>query len=70
MKIGERVTVSRRERVIESEVTYSDKEKSCGYAIVDPEINESGTILNYKSGWIFNWWIVALDNGRIVKVLA
>jgi len=70
MNIGERVTVTLGGEIIESQTTYSDKEKSCGFVRINPAKAFNGTILNYKSGWIFNWWIVALDNGRIVKVLA
>ena len=70
MNIGSQVTVTRKAEILASKITYEDKEKSCGWVVVSPEINFNGTILGYKSGWFVNYWIVSTDDGKIVKVRA
>lgn len=68
MKIGDEVTVTRQARVLESHVTYQDKGKSCGYVNVIPERKENGHILGFHSGWFFDYWIIALNSGEIIRV--
>ena len=70
MNIGSQITITRESKILDSRITYTDEEKSCGWVVVTPEINLNGTILGYKSGWFVNYWIVASDDGKIVKVRA
>lgn len=70
MNIGERVTVQRGGEIIDSQITYTDRKKSCGFVVVAPIKEAKGHILSYAKGWFFNWWIVGLDNGNIIKVRA
>jgi len=68
MNIGERIVLTSPAIILKSKITYKDKEKSCGWAKVIDEKIEPGIIIGFKSGWFFNYWIVALDNGIIKKV--
>ena len=70
MKIGDRVTLTHKGKILHSEVTYTDKEKSCGFVVMSPEFDASGTILGFKDGWFDTYWVVGLDTGQIVRMEA
>jgi len=43
--------------------TYSDSEKACGF------VNYNyGKIIGFKSGWFRDYWIIQLNNGKIIKM--
>lgn len=70
MKIGDKVTIKSGGEVVESKITHVDAEKSCGCVTITPKYELNGTILGFKEGWFSSYWIVSLDNGKIIKVRA
>lgn len=68
MKIGDNIIVTKKSKVLNSVITYVDNEKSCGYVELSPEVKFEGTIIDYKIGWFFNYWIIALTDGTIKKI--
>ena len=70
MKIGDEVTIEVGGKIRDREITYADAEKSCGCVTITPKYELDGTIVGFKEGWFSSYWIVSLDNGKIVKVRA
>ena len=68
MMTGDKVIVTKKMEILDSQVTYTDNEKSCGAVSVIPEFEAEGTILEYKIGFFSSYWLVGLNDGRIVKV--
>lgn len=83
MQIGDRITVSKKQTISESKVTYKAtflkkwwktkvKKKEiiseCGYVTIEPSWKIQGTIIDRKKGWFVDSWIVALDDGQIIRI--